>query len=82
MKTIYDFIEAKDYLEEENSYHPDLRRLAYLMKLREFRYDKESQTLRASSLLQESLKIPNKRDALLKLGCLSPQFSLMSAFES
>ena len=52
------------------------------MSLRKVEYNKETKQIEVASLLQKSLKSRNLRDSLLKLGCLSPQFSLTQAFDT
>ena len=57
-------------------------RLNFFLQKQDLEYDKENNCVKASSILQEHIENPSYRDYLLKIGKLSPEFSLMKTFDS
>ena len=62
--------------------NPQLRRLNCVLQRRMIVLDEEIKEYRATSVLCDVMKNPVYRDMLLKIGQLSPDFSLMRVFES
>lgn len=75
----YQFPELEDPTDDTPAYHPMLRRLAYILSLKTSATEHEDGRLFLRSLIQDTIKEAGFRDALVKIGRISPIFSLLNA---
>lgn len=73
-RAIFDQLSEKDFDQEAS----DLRRLALKLTEKCFKYCKVTKEVKTISIVAEMFKEPSKRDILLKIGRMCPNFSIFS----
>lgn len=85
MPAIRDQLEALDLSDLEDTdgsemQHPDLRRLCDILTRKTITEVKDGESVAIHSYLSMNLENTSLRDAILKIGCISPDFSILDFF--